>query len=130
MLRWCGISIKNAISKIHFLTERLLCVLVVAASSTSTMYVCVCPMLPVELVVAGRERRGRNPVDFLIKGKQFLNDLPRLVDSLPCFFFFRDAKNGPFLWSFWPPLKWDMVHWLQVGHEELFLGLASFDKNC
>ena len=48
-------------------------------AASSTMYVCVCPMLPVELVVAGRERRGRNPVDFLIKGKQFLNDLPRLV---------------------------------------------------
>ena len=129
MLRWCGISIENAISKIHFLTERLLCVLVVAASST--MYVCVCPMLPVELVVAGRERRGRNPVDFLIKGKQFLNDFTSFSRlSRVFFFFFRDAKNGPFLWSFWPPLKWDMVHWLQVGHEELFLGLASFDKNC
>ena len=33
----------------------------------------------------GGRSRGRNPVDFLIKGKQFLNDLPRLVDS-PVFF--------------------------------------------
>ena len=72
------------------------CVLVVAASST--MYVCVCPMLPVELVVAGRERRGRNPVDFLIKGKQFLNDFTSFSRlSRVFFFFFRDAKNGPFL---------------------------------
>ena len=43
----------------------------------------------------GGRSRGRNPVDFLIKGKQFLNDLPRLVYTP--FFFFRDAKNGPFL---------------------------------
>ena len=61
------------------------CVYILVVAASSTMYVCVCPMLPVELVVAGRERRGRNPVDFLIKGKQFLNDLPRLVDS-PVFF--------------------------------------------
>ena len=60
------------------------CVLVVAASST--MYVCVCPMLPVELVVAGRERRGRNPVDFLIKGKQFLNGFTSFSRLSPVFF--------------------------------------------
>ena len=43
---------------------------VCACMYVRTMYVCVCPMLPVELVVAGRERRGRNPVDFLIKGDE------------------------------------------------------------